>query len=75
MLIDYKNLSQDALQNLAKEYVCSQISETDANLDVEQWTLDVLNAIENGDLVIEYSELNESVYLKSPSEVALVGES
>ena len=70
MLIDYKSLSEDALKGIAHQYVCSNLSEVDADLDVEQWTLQVINLVRQGELLVEYSEHNESVYLKKPEDIS-----
>ena len=70
VLIEYSTISTEALIGLAREYVVSNLSDTDSNIELEQWTDKVLKMIKNGELLIEYSQANESVYLKTPEEVA-----
>ncbi|WP_185964313.1 YheU family protein [Aliikangiella marina] len=69
MLIDYSTISREALEGLAKEYVLSKLSETDSEIDLATWTKQVLSMIKSGELLVEYSEANESVYLKTPEEL------
>lgn len=64
MLIDAKLLSEEALRGIAEQYVLSQISEAEESPQFAIWVAQTLAAIERGELVVEYSEVNDSVYLK-----------
>ncbi|WP_444998394.1 YheU family protein [Aliikangiella sp. IMCC44359] len=69
MLIEYKHISDEALLGIAQQYVETHISEVDTDLKVEQWTKQVIEMVKKGELLIEFSEANESVYLKQPDEI------
>lgn len=71
MLISYQDLSEQALYGVAQQFVLSQLSETDDKIDVEQWVSEAIRAVKNGELVIEFSEVDQSVYLKRKEEVTL----
>lgn len=69
MLIDPKAISEDALNNLAREWVLSNLSESEAEPDIEKWTMNTLTLVSKGELVVEYSEIDESVTLKERSSL------
>lgn len=71
MLINYQELSEQALHGVVQQFVLSQLSESDDKIDVEQWVSEAIRAVKNGELVIEFSEVDQSVYLKRKEEVAL----
>jgi|GEM_PF-2903650 len=75
MLIDHSSLSADALRGIVQQYIYSHISEADPDLDVELWTEQVIGKVKSGELLIEFSEHNESVYLKAPEEIVQLPES
>jgi uncharacterized protein YheU (UPF0270 family) len=71
MLIDPKAISEDALTNLAREWVLSNLSESEAEPDIEKWTRNTLLLVSQGELVVEYSEVDESVTLKERTSVCI----
>ncbi len=71
MLIDYKDLSYDALLGIAKEYVISQLSDVEIDIEINAWTQQVINRVISGELVVAYSELEESVSLKDVKDIIL----
>lgn len=69
MLIDYSTISSEALRGLAQEYVVSKISDSDSEINLTEWTDKIIAMIRKGELLIEYSQANETVYLKTPEEI------
>lgn len=73
MLIDFQDLSEEALYGVVQQFVMSQLSEADDELHVEQWISQTVQAVKQGELVIEFSEVDESVYIKRKEDVNLSG--
>ncbi|PHS17546.1 MAG: hypothetical protein COA86_09665 [Kangiella sp.] len=69
MLIPYDSLSEDVLFSVAKEWVISKTADIEELPNVEKWTNDVVKKIKVGELLIEFSEENQSVTIKSPEEI------
>ncbi|MET1253669.1 YheU family protein [Aliikangiella maris] len=69
MLIEYQQLSTDALYGIAKQYVEVNLSDVDTDIQLEDWIQQVINLVKKGELLIEFSQANESVYLKKPEEI------
>ena len=69
MLISYSDLSNDALHSLAREWVVSNLSDTDSQPNVTEWTEKTIQKIKKGELVIEFGEESQSVYLKTKEEI------
>ena len=69
MLIDYKTLSDEALRGICEQYVITHLSETEQDPEYPQWVDGVINKVKSGELLVEYSEVDESVTLKSRDEV------
>ena len=69
MLIPYDSLSEDVLFSVAKEWVISKTADIEEQPNVEKWTKDVVQKIKVGELLIEFSEENQSVTIKSPEEI------
>ncbi len=69
MLIPYDSLSEDALFSVAKEWVISKTVDIEEQPNVEKWTQDVVKKIKVGELLIEFSEENQSVTIKTPEEI------
>ena len=69
MLIPYDSLSEDALFSVAKEWVISKTVDIEEQPNVEKWTKDVVHKIKVGELLIEFSEENQSVTIKTPEEI------
>ena len=69
MLISYSDLSNDAVYSLAREWVVSNLSDTDTQPNVTEWTEKTIQKIKKGDLVIEFGEESQSVYLKTKEEI------
>jgi len=70
MLIPYHQLSQDALYSLAKEWVVANLSDTESQPDLSTWTDKTIQKIKKGELVIEFGEESQTVYLKTKEEIA-----
>ncbi|MFT6733932.1 MAG: hypothetical protein ACJAS9_002126 [Polaribacter sp.] len=69
MLIPYDSLSEDALFSVAQEWVISKVADIEEQPNVEKWTQDVIKKVKFGELLIEFSEENQSVTLKIPEEI------
>ena len=69
MLIEHSQLSEDILRAIAQQYICSNLSGVESEMDMEQWTDQVVARVKKGELLIDYSENNESVYLRKPEEI------
>ena len=69
MLIPHDSLSKDVLFSVAKEWVISKTADIEELPNVEKWTNDVVKKIKVGELLIEFSEENQSVTIKSPKEI------
>ncbi len=69
MLIPYQEVSEVALQGLAREYVISNLSEVEVEMDIEIWTNKVIDMVKRSELLIEFSEENESFTLKNKGEL------
>ena len=74
MIIDYKVLSEDALNGVAKEFVISQINEVEELPEMDEWVNQVIHKVRTGELLIEFSEVDESVTLKHKSDIKLFEE-
>ena len=69
MLISYSDLSEDAVYSLAREWVLSNLSDTDSQPNVPEWTDKTIQKIKTGDLLIEFGEESQTVYLKTKQEL------
>jgi uncharacterized protein YheU (UPF0270 family) len=69
MLIPFDQLSETALYTLAQEWVVSNLSESEGHPQVAEWTEIAVNKVKNGELIIEYGEASETVYLKSKDQI------
>ena len=69
MLISYSDLSDDAVYSLAKEWVVANLSDTDAQPLVTEWTEKTIQKIKKGELLIEFGEESQTVYLKTKEEI------
>ncbi len=74
MLITPSDLSQEALESLAREWVISKTSDSEVQPDISLWTEQTLQKIKSGELVIEFGEESQTVYLKSKDEVNFAGD-
>lgn len=74
MLVPYNQLSSDALYALAKEWVIANISDTDSEFNIIEWTEDVIRKIKKGDLLIEFGEESQTVNLKTKEQIIFQGE-
>ncbi len=72
MLISYQDLTEDALQALAKDWVISNISDTESFPDVELWTDKTIKKIKTGELLIEFGEESQTVTLKTKDELNII---
>ncbi|TQV84526.1 YheU family protein [Aliikangiella coralliicola] len=73
MLIDYKTLSDEALKGVCEQYVVTHLSETEQDPKYSGWVDSVIEKVKSGELIIEFSEVDESVTLKSRDEVFVDG--
>lgn len=71
MIINYQELSSDALRGIAEQFILAQLSEVEEQPRLDEWVEQVINKVKSGDLVVEYSLANESVVLKNPAEIKL----
>jgi len=71
MIIDHRTLSDDAIKGIAEQFVISQIPETEEKPDTSGWTKQAISQVKNGELLIEFSEIDESVTLKHVSDVVI----
>jgi len=69
MLIPYTELSEEILQSISKDWVISKVSDTESHPDIDEWTVQTIFKIKAGELVIEYGEESQTVYLKSKNEI------
>lgn len=69
MLISYSDLSNDAVYSLAREWVVSNLSDTESQPNVAEWTEKTIQKIKKGELVIEFGEESQSVYLKTKEDI------
>jgi hypothetical protein len=69
MLISYRDLSDDAVYSLAKEWVVSNLSDVEAQPMLVEWTDKTIQKIKKGDLLIEFGEESQTVYLKTKEEL------
>lgn len=70
MLISHRDLSDDAVYSLAREWVVSNLSDIDSEPEVANWTEKTIQKIKMGELVIEFGEESQSVYLKTKQEIS-----
>jgi uncharacterized protein YheU (UPF0270 family) len=70
MLIKPSDLSTEAIHNLAREWVVANLSDTESEPDLEAWTLQAVAMVMKGEMFVEFSELDESVTLKSKEAVS-----
>jgi uncharacterized protein YheU (UPF0270 family) len=69
MIISHQDISPEALENIAKEYVLAHTSEVDDNLKLSDWVEAVITQVKKGELLIEFSQADESVTLKKPEDL------
>ena len=69
MIIDYQDLTPEALKGVAEQFIISQLSETEEQPQMSDWISRVIDKIKMGELVIEFSLADESITLKNPSEI------
>lgn len=67
MLIPFDQLSDDALQGLAEDYLTSGADQYMGNLSRE--IPKVINQLSGGHLVVEFSEIDESIALKRKEDL------
>ncbi len=71
MIIDHSEISKEALKSICREYVISNINEQDSELSIDIWAENVLSQVKSGELLIEFSEVEESVSLKKADEIVI----
>ena len=69
MLIDNKTLTDDVIKGIAEQFVISQLSETEDQPNISTWVEQDVSKVKSGELLIEYSEVDESVTLKHKTEI------
>lgn len=71
MLIPYTELSRPALRGLISQFLLSQIDDGwDGDVDTDTNAQRVIDALKRGDLVISYSEAEETAAIRAADEVA-----
>jgi uncharacterized protein len=74
MLIPYQTLTDSALNGIAKEYILQQLDgQYDPDFDLERALHQVIKAVKQGHLIINFSEVNESVTLTTTEELQKQG--
>jgi uncharacterized protein YheU (UPF0270 family) len=74
MLIPYQTLTESALNGIAKEYILQQLDgQYDPDFDLEHALGRVIKAVKRGDLIINFSEINESVTLTTTEDLQKQG--
>jgi len=73
LLIPYTELSDDILESISKDWVISNVSDTESHPQINDWTHQTLAKIKSGELVIEYGEESQTVYLKSKDDIVQKG--
>lgn len=77
MLIDYTELSEEALRGVAEQYVLSQLESQLEMVDKENilanCTDEVIQQVKRKALFVEYSENDDSVYLISAESAVSKG--
>jgi len=62
MIIPWQELSEEALNNVIREYILSQLEDYQMEATaMEQWQSQVMNRLKSGEAVVEWSESNETV--------------
>jgi uncharacterized protein YheU (UPF0270 family) len=74
VLIDPKQLSSEALQGVIESYIQSNINEAEVDIPMADWINKIQSHLLNGELVIEFSEVNQTVYLKDPKTLCVDSE-
>ena len=72
MLIRYQDLTEDAVYALAKDWVVSNISDTESFPNVSEWTAKTVLKIKKGELLIEFGEESQTVTLKTKDELNII---
>ncbi len=74
MIIPYQELSKDALDGICREYILQQLdSQFDPDFDMALAVQQVFNRVRKGELVVNYSEVSESVTLTPLEELQALG--
>ncbi len=63
MLINYLELSEQALNGIVEQYILTQLSDVEIQIPLIEWREQVLQQVKRQELLVEYSEANDSVYL------------
>lgn len=74
MLIDFQQLSQLALRGIAEQFVLSQLSDTESAPDMDLWVQQAIEMVKRGELVVEFSQVDESVTLKRVEDIVEIDE-
>jgi len=74
MIIPYQELSADALTGICREYVLQQLDgQYDPDFEMGSALQVVESKVRKGELLVNFSEANESVTLSSKEELAEMG--
>lgn len=68
MIISPDDISDEALLEIAKDWVISQLSDSETHPELEDWAKEVVTKMQNGTLKIEYSEVSKSIGLKTDED-------
>lgn len=69
MLIPYQALSSDALRGLISQFLLAEAGDDLAQVDDDEQAALVLAALKRGELVVSYSEENESAAIRYRDEL------
>lgn len=69
MLIPYQALSSDALRGLISQFLLAEAGDDLAKVDGDEQAALVLAALKRGELVVSYSEENESAAIRYRDEL------
>lgn len=70
MLISHTDLAEDVVFSIAKEWVVAQMSDTEVQPEVVEWTKKTVAKIKRGELLIEFGEESQTVYIKTKEELS-----
>lgn len=74
MIIDYKQLSEHALNGLIESFVLEQDFDSSDDSSLEDKAHAIKTALKTGELVVTFSELHETAHIKRADELNSVDE-
>jgi len=74
LIVEYQTLSLEALSGIAQQFVLSQLSEVEDEIKMTDWISQAIDKVKSGELLVEYSEIDNTVTLKHHSEINMMSE-